>query len=65
MGEIDLALGLPPSEGVAEAFLSGIISDIEEGEFGMILEGWDFEGGTEWAKDRLLALASNWKGGAA
>lgn len=65
MGEIDRALGLSPTEGVAEAFLSGIISDIEEGEFGMILEGWEFEDGADWARDRLVILASNWKGGEA
>lgn len=64
MGEIDLILGLSPSEGVAEAFLSGIVSEIEKGEFGMILAGWEFESGADWARDRLVVLASNWKGGA-
>lgn len=60
--EIDAALELTDGHGIAETLLGGLIDDIERGDYGLILGGWDFgDGGDEWATEKLAGLAARWK----
>lgn len=61
--EIDAALELKPGHGIAESFLGGILDDIERGEYGLIIEGWEFDDelGERWASEKLAGLAASWK----
>lgn len=59
--EIDEILEMPEGVGVVASLLSDLIRDVREGEYGMILEGWDFDGGTKWAASRLAKLSVRWK----
>lgn len=60
--EIDAALGLVDGHGIAETLLGGLLEDIERGEYGLILSGWDFgDDGDAWATKQLANLAASWK----
>jgi len=54
--ELDLAA---PS--FAETILSAALADIMNGDHGMILDGYEWEHGQEWAAARLATLAESWK----
>lgn len=59
--EVDQALEVKPGHGIAESILGGILEDIEMGVYDLITEGWDFDGGADWAAKKLAGLAAKWR----
>lgn len=54
--ELDLA-----APGFAETILSATLENIKNGDHGLILEGYEWEHGQEWAESRIAALVEAWK----
>ena len=54
--ELDLAT---PS--FAETILAATLDTIKEGDHGIVLDGYEWEYGREWAESQLTALAESWR----
>jgi hypothetical protein len=59
--EIDAALELMTGHGLAETVLSGVMNDIERGDYGVVTAGLVLDEGEKWAEKRLAALVAKWK----